>query len=94
MKKVARVFETSTGKYHYCEDNLSSLDARGKGFDTKRQAMEAAYMAGFTHAVGSVTYRQDVSTILSQVPQAIEFQREHEWAHAEEAFYRKPAQEG
>ena len=93
MKKVARVFEECTGKYHYCDDALPYLDARGKAFDTKRQALEAAYMAGFTHAVGSGTYRSG-ATILSQVPQVADFRAEHDWAQAEEAYYAEPAREG
>ena len=93
MKKTARIFEEATGKYHYCDDRLPYLDARGKGFDTKRQALEAAYMAGFTHAVGSGCYKQGAS-ILSQVPSAKAFQQEHEWAKTEEAQYAEPAREG
>ena len=93
MKKVARVFEECTGKYHYCDEALPHLDARGKAFDTKRQALEAAYMAGFTHAVGSGTYRSG-TTIISQVPHAIKFQAERALAQAEELRYAEPAREG
>ena len=93
MKRLARIFEECAGKYYYCDDRLPCLDARGKGFTTKKQALEAAYMAGFTHAVGSGTYRSG-ATILGQCPSAAAYQDDHDWALAEEARYAAPAQEG
>ena len=51
-KRVARIFEEPTGKYHICDDGLDYLDARGCGYDTKSQALRAA-ARGYTHATGS-----------------------------------------
>lgn len=92
MKRIARVFQEPTGLFHYCDERLPYLDARGMGFSTKRQAMEAAYMAGFTHACGSGTYRSG-ATICSQVPSARALQDDHEAAQADEAYYDVPARE-
>ena len=57
QKRIARIFEECTGQYHYCDDALPYLDARGRGYTTKRQAMLAAYDAGYTHGRGSGVYR-------------------------------------
>ena len=75
MKRMAVVFEEPTG-FYYCSDDLGYLDARGRGFPTKKAAMTAAYEAGFTHARGSGTYKSG-ATILSQVPTASEWEVEH-----------------
>ena len=55
-KKVARIFQEPTGKYHICSEDSETLDARGKGHLTKAEAMIAAVRMGYTHAVGSGTY--------------------------------------
>ena len=81
-KRIARVFREPTGLYYYCSDDLPFLDARGTGAHTKRAAMENAYAAGYTHAVGSGTYARGIRTILSQVPSARAYQADHEWAQA------------
>ena len=49
--KVATLFEESTGLYHYCDDSLPHLDARGKGFQTQTEAKQCAKEAGFTHII-------------------------------------------
>ncbi len=59
-KKVARIFEELTGKYHVCDDALPHLAAGGQAFDTKASAMYAAAYDGYTHAVGSGTYWRGV----------------------------------
>ena len=83
MKLVSRIFEESTGKYHICDDLLPYLDARGGAYTTKGEALLAAYCAGFTHAVGSGTYRSG-ATIRSQLSAVAVsmWQREHERAQA------------
>lgn len=55
-RKTARIFAESTGKYHICDDDGGMLDARGKGHDTKADALRAAAYMGYTHATGSGTY--------------------------------------
>lgn len=62
-RKVARVFEECTGKYHICDDGLPHLDARGPGYDTKAQALRVAVHIGYTHAVGSGTYWEGIKRI-------------------------------
>ena len=79
MKRVARIFEESSGKYHVCDDALSYLDARGAAYNNKREALEGAYRSGYTHAVGSGTYKSG-ATIRSQCPAAARWQAEHERA--------------
>lgn len=61
--KTARIFQESTGQYHICDDSLDYLDARGRGFDAKADAMRTAFSMGFTHAVGSGTYWDGVRAI-------------------------------
>lgn len=55
-RKAARIFEEPTGLYHVCNDDAEMLDARGRGHQTKAEALRAAAMAGYTHATGSGTY--------------------------------------
>lgn len=62
-KQVARIFEEVTGKYHYCDDSLDCLDARGHGYDTKAGALRAASYDGYTHAVGSGCYWDGIRRI-------------------------------
>ncbi len=38
-RKIARIFEEPTGKFHICDDGLDYLDARGTGYDTRRHAI-------------------------------------------------------
>ena len=54
--KVARIFEERTGKYHICDEDSEALDARGKGYEFKVDALRAAARQGYTHATGSGTY--------------------------------------
>lgn len=56
MDKVARIFSDTDG-YHVCSEELPYLDARGPAFRTKADALRHAARAGYTHAVGSGTYR-------------------------------------
>lgn len=58
-KKVARIF-ADVGGYYVCDNDLPYLDARGRAYETKADAMRAAYESGYTHAVGSGVYRQGV----------------------------------
>lgn len=52
QSNIARIFE-DVGGYHVCSDALSHLDARGRGYATKADALRAAVREGYTHAVGS-----------------------------------------
>ena len=38
-KRIARIFGEATGKYHICDDALDYLDARGRAYDSRRQAI-------------------------------------------------------
>ncbi len=60
--KIARIFEEVTGKYHICDED-GPLDARGHAHDTKADAMRAAARDGYTHCVGSGTYRKGIHRI-------------------------------
>lgn len=57
-RKVARIFEECTGKYHICDDASDCLDARGTGHETKAEALRVAASGpdAYTHATGSGTY--------------------------------------
>ena len=80
MSDTARIFETSTGgQYHICDDDLPYLDASGAGYANKRQALHGAYRSGYTHAIGSGTYRSG-ARITTQCPSARYWQQEHEQA--------------
>lgn len=48
-KAIAYVFEECTGKYHFCDDTLGYLDARGQGYKTVHEALEWARYSGYTH---------------------------------------------
>jgi len=41
MKKIARIFEECTGKFHVCDDSGEFLDARGHGYNSRNQAIAA-----------------------------------------------------
>jgi len=49
--KTARVFQEPTGSWHICSDELPYLDARGLGYPTRRDAIQAARGCGYTHIV-------------------------------------------
>jgi hypothetical protein len=49
------IFEDVDG-YHICDVD-GPLDARGKAYPTKAEALRAALYEGYTHAEGSGTYR-------------------------------------
>jgi hypothetical protein len=51
IMKVATLFEEVTGLYHYCDNSLPYLDARGKGFSTQAEAKNSAKDAGFSHII-------------------------------------------
>lgn len=51
---VARIFE-DVGGYYICDED-GPLDARGKAYDTKADALRAAATCGYTHAIGSGCY--------------------------------------
>lgn len=38
-KKIAYVFQECTELYHYCDDDLGYLDARGRGFKSVRELL-------------------------------------------------------
>ncbi len=38
-KRVARIFQEPTGKYHICGNDLGYLDVRGKAYNTRREAI-------------------------------------------------------
>ena len=65
--RIARIFEECTGLYHICDDSVDYLDARGRGYRTKMEAMQTAKDAGYTHARGSGTYRGNKLTKLDNV---------------------------
>jgi len=66
MKMVARIFE-DVGGFYVCDEDSDFLDARGDGYDSKSAALRGAYRAGYTHAVGSGTYREGVASIRGMV---------------------------
>ena len=39
--KTARIFEEVTGKWHICDDAADCLDARGRGYASRRDAITA-----------------------------------------------------
>jgi len=47
---LCRIFEESSG-FHYSDESLPFLDARGRGFRSRSEAMREAYRNGFTHAI-------------------------------------------
>lgn len=54
--KTARIFEEVTGKWHICDDAADCLDARGRGYASRKDAimalrLEAGYgdSFAFTH---------------------------------------------
>lgn len=55
LKKIARIFEDVNG-YYICDENSDVLDTRGRVYNTKISAMQAALQGGYTHAIGSGTY--------------------------------------
>ncbi len=59
-KSIARVF-ADVGGYYVCDDSSNFLDTRGCSYRSKAQALRAAYESGYTHAVGSGSYRQNGS---------------------------------
>jgi len=48
-KKIARVFQEPTGLWHFCDDALDYLDARGRGYRFISHATAWAELDGFTH---------------------------------------------
>jgi hypothetical protein len=62
-KRIARIFEDSTGKYFICGDDLEYLDARGASYATKAAAQRAAKEAGYTHCIGSGAYTRKVQKL-------------------------------
>ena len=48
-KKIARVFQEPTGLWHFCDDSLAYLDARGRGYRFISHAVAWAELDGFTH---------------------------------------------
>lgn len=56
-RKVARIFE-DVGGYYICDDDANMLDARGRAYETKADALRAAASGpdAYTHATGSGTY--------------------------------------
>ena len=71
--RIARVFEESDG-FHFSCNSLDYLDARGKAYKTKADALRAAFRCGYTHATGSGCYRKGVNVISCQVKLD-----EHDW---------------
>jgi hypothetical protein len=65
--RIARIFEEPTGKYHVCDDDSPTLDARGHGYEFKIDAMRAAFRDGYSHCTGSGTYWKGI-TRLDRVP--------------------------
>jgi hypothetical protein len=50
-KVVARIFSEPTGKFYVCDNSLDYLDARGRAYETKRQAI-----AGIKDPYGPYTH--------------------------------------
>ena len=48
---TAYIFEESTGLFHYCDDALGYLDARGQGYQTKKEAKDAAREENYDAAI-------------------------------------------
>ena len=66
MTMVARFFE-DVGGFYVCVEDPDFLDARGITCEPKAEALRLAYRAGYTHAVGSGTYREGVASIRGMV---------------------------
>jgi hypothetical protein len=63
MKKIARIFLESDGRYYICPEDGDFYDARGRGHNSKSSALRAAWRDGYTHAIGSGTYWGGVRSI-------------------------------
>ena len=62
MNKTARIFE-DVGGYFVCDESSKFLDARGRPYGKKSDALRAASYMGYTHAIGSGTYWDGVRKI-------------------------------
>jgi len=67
MLSVARIFEESDG-YHVCNEESDTLDARGKAYPTKAEALRAADRMGYTHAIGSGTTWANDNQPIQRIP--------------------------
>lgn len=61
---TARIFE-DVGGFYFCSSASACLDARGRSFRSRAEALREAYRAGFTHAIGG--YKRTGGKIASQV---------------------------
>lgn len=72
---VARIFE-DVGGYFICNDDTLILDTRGNAYKTKKEAMHAAYTAGYTHGIGSGTYKPLTKTRLVSMISVEQWEKE------------------
>jgi hypothetical protein len=78
---TARIFE-DVGGFYFCSSASACLDARGRSFRSRAEALREAYRAGFTHAIGG--YRRKGGKIVSQVS----LDSNHHFDHARAFFLR------
>lgn len=61
---TARIFEDAGG-FCFCSSASACLNARGRSFRSRAEALRGAYRSGFTHAIGG--YKRTGGKITSQV---------------------------
>ena len=62
--KATRIFQEPDG-FHWSSTTLPHLDARGRAYATKSEALRAAYGAGYTHAYGCAAGRRSIRSLVS-----------------------------
>jgi hypothetical protein len=65
---TARIFQEADG-FHWSPESLPYLDARGRAYGSRSEALRSAYSAGYTHAVGSAIKRRRTITGLVSLDQ-------------------------
>jgi hypothetical protein len=61
---TARIFQEADG-FHWSPESLPYLDARGRAYGSRSEALRSAYSAGYTHAVGAVAGRRKITSLVS-----------------------------
>jgi len=61
---TARIFQEPDG-FHWSPETLLFLDARGRAYGSRSEALRAAYGAGYTHARGCAAGRRSIRSLVS-----------------------------